>query len=145
MMIPTKLRNRRLLHQTLMYLVAFTVFFQAGQALAADTLIDIFFLPHRPALAVVSEVEKISAEFPDTTIQKYSFENPDNKELLKKYNLTGHMPVAIFINGKNSFTVNGEKKSLRNFPKGNTFVPLFAGEWDYDDLRSILREISGGM
>ena len=130
--------------KTLAYLLAITLFFQAGQALAADTLIDIFFLPHRPALAVVSEVEKVAAEFNNIVIKKYSFEDPATKKLLKEYNLTGHMPVAIFINGQNTFTVKGKKISLRNFTKGNAFVPMFAGEWDYADLRIILQEISGG-
>lgn len=144
MIIAATHHHKKSSAKTLVYLLAFTLFFQAGQALAADTLIDIFFLPHRPALAVVSEVEKVAAEFNNIVIKKYSFEDPATKKLLKKYNLTGHMPVAIFINGQNTFTVKGKKIRLRNFTKGNAFVPMFAGEWDYTDLRIILQEISGG-
>ena len=142
MMIPAR-HHKRLSGKILFYLMALTLFFQAGQVRAADTLVDIFFLPHRPAQAVVSEVEKVVAEFPNVVIQKYSFEDPGTDKLLKKYNLTGHMPVAIFVNGQNSFTVNGKKISLRNFPKGDAFVPMFAGEWGYDDLRFILQEVRG--
>ena len=143
MMIPARHHNR-LSGKILFSLLALTLFFQAGQVRAADTLVDIFFLPHRPAQAVVSEVEKVAAEFANVVIQKYNFEDPGTDKLLKKYNLTGHMPVAIFINRQNSFTVNGKKISLRNFPKGDAFVPMFAGEWNYDDLRVILQEVSGG-
>lgn len=144
MRIPGR-RVNRLSGKILFYLFAFALFFQAPQVQAANTLIEVFFLPHRPALAVVSEIEKVAAEFNNMAIKKYSFKDPDVGKLLEKYHLTGHMPVAIFINGRNSFTVNGQKLSLRNFPKGNAFVPMFAGEWDYSDLRMILQKASGAM
>jgi hypothetical protein len=136
---------RRRLQYTLMLLALVTAFlaFIAPAASGADLQMEIFYLPHRPALAVVSEVEKVAAEFKNMVITEYSFDDPDVAKLLKKYNLTHHMPVAIFINGRNSFSVNGQEITLRNFPKGNPFVPMFAGAWDYADLRSILQEISG--
>lgn len=137
-------QNKRLSGKTLFLLLSLTMFFQAGQVLAADILLDIFFLPHRPAQEVVAEAEKVAAEFKNIVIKKHSFDDPATKKLQKKYNLTGHMPVAIFINGQNTFTVKGKKISLRNFTKGNAFVPMFAGEWDYSDLRIILKKISGG-
>jgi hypothetical protein len=117
---------------------------QAPAAYAAEIQMEIFYLPHGPAQAVVSEVEKVAAEFKNIVIKKYSFEDPATEKLQKIYNLTGHMPVAIFINAQNSFTVKGQKISLQNFPKGNAFVPMFAGEWDYADLRVILQKVSGG-
>jgi hypothetical protein len=135
--------NVRIFGASLFFLLAFFLVFQAEQAMAADTVMEIFFLPHRPAVAVVNEVEKVATEFDGMVIKKYSFDDPASARLVKKYNLTTHMPVAIFINGQNRFTVDGHKISLRNFPKGNSFVPMFAGEWDYADLRAILKEVSG--
>ena len=114
------------------------------KAHGADIRMEIFYLPHRPALAVVSEVENIAAEFNNIDLRKYSFEDPGTEKIVKKYDLTGHMPVAIFINGRDSFTVNGQDIVLRNFPRGNAFVPTFAGAWDYEDLRVILQGMSGG-
>jgi hypothetical protein len=143
MIITKDQHHKSLLGTTLLCLLVITLFFQVTQVQAADTLIDIFFLPHQPALAIVSEVEKVAAEFDSIVIKKYSFEDPATAKLLKEYNLTDHTPVAIFINGQNTFTVEGKKISLRNFTKGNAFVPMFAGEWDYSDLRFILQEING--
>jgi hypothetical protein len=110
----------------------------------ADIQMEIFYLPHRPALAVVSKIENVAAEFKNINLKKYNFDDPDTEKLIKKYDLGGHMPVAIFINGQNSFPVNGREIVLRNFPKGDPFVPMFAGEWDYEDLKAILQDISGG-
>ncbi len=136
--------RRTILFTVTMFLFVTALAFQSSSAYAADIQMEIFYLPHRPAQAVASEVEKVAAEFNNVVFKKYSFEDPGTAKLLKKYNLTDHMPVAIFINGQDSFTVNEQKISLRNFPKGNAFVPMFAGEWDYADLRVILQEISGG-
>ncbi len=144
MRILPKHPQGRLMANGLACFFVFALFFHAGQAMAGNTtIIEIFFLPHRPALEVVSEVEKVAAEFENMVIKKYNFNDPAAKTLLKKYYLTGHIPVAIFINGQNTFTVKGKKISLRNFTRGNAFVPTFAGEWDYDDLRVILQKISG--
>ena len=110
---------------------------------AAGINLEIFYLPHRPAMVVVDKVEQVAKEFADVTIHKYSFDDPKNHTLLEKYKLTGHIPVAIFINGENNFTVKGRVIHFRNFPKGDAFVPTLAGEWDYDDLRALLRNMAG--
>ena len=136
---------QKLHHAVLLFSIAAVFLVLIAQsACGADMQMEIFYLPHPPAMAVVDEVEKVAAEFDNIVISKYSFDDPSVEKLLQKYNLTGHMPVAIFINGRNSFTVNGQKIALRNFPKGNAFVPTFKGEWDYADLRVILQQISGG-
>lgn len=120
------------------------LFSDAVSAYGSNIKMEIFYLSHRPALTVVGKVEKIAAEFKNIVTSKYDFEDPASTQLLKKYKLAGHMPVAIFINGQNSFTVDGKKISLQSFPRGDAFVPTFAGEWDYADLKKILDNISGG-
>jgi len=115
-----------------------------GSASGADIQMEVFYLTHRPALEVVRKVENVATEFSNVVLKKYSFDDPAAEKLLKQYDLREHMPVAILINGENSFTVKEQKIRLRNFPKGDAFVPMFAGEWDYADLRAILQEMSGG-
>ena len=122
--------------------LAFLLPLQGNPAFASDIMMEIFYLPHRPAMEVVAEIEQAAAEFHKVTVRKYSFEDDNSRELVKKYDLTSHMPVAVFINGKDTFTVNGTALRFRNFPKGNNFVPMFAGEWDYADLKSVLTELA---
>jgi hypothetical protein len=131
----------RRIYSSLAFL-AFLLPLQGNPAFASDIMMEIFYLPHRPAMAVVTEIEQVAAEFDKVTVRKYSFEDDKNRELVKKYDLTSHMPVAVLINGKDTFTVNGTALRFRNFPKGNTFVPMFAGEWDYADLKSVLTELT---
>ena len=101
-------------------------------------LIEIFFLPHPPAKAIVQKVEPIIAKFPGYTVKKYDFEDPANKQKIANYNLMNHTPITIFIGGKNSFTVEGKTVTLINFPKGDAFIPSLEGQWSYEDLEKIL-------
>lgn len=136
---------RKLQYAIMLFSFVVAIFALRTQSVcASDIQIEIFYLPHRPALEVVSKVEKVVADFDNIVIKKYNFEDPDTDKLLKKYDLAGHTPVAIFINGQNNFTVKGQEISLRNFPKGDAFVPMFAGSWDYSDLHIILQEMNGG-
>jgi hypothetical protein len=117
--------------------------FQTLPVLAAEIEMEIFYLPHRPAMTVVGKVEQVAGEFAQVIVRKYSFDDPQSRQAIHKYHMTEHMPVAVFINGSDSFTVDGRALRLRNFPKGDAFVPMFAGEWDYADLRAILVGLGG--
>jgi hypothetical protein len=114
------------------------VFIGAAAAGAASGTVEIFYLPHPPAEAVVRDVEAVLKKHSQFTVAKYSFEDPQGKKLLEKYNVHEHMPVVLFINGQNEFSLGKRKVVFKNFPKGNAFVPMFEGNWSYQDLDSVL-------
>jgi hypothetical protein len=107
-------------------------------ASAASGTVEIFYLPHPPAEAVVRDVESVLEKHGGFKVVKYSFDDPRNKKLLAQYNLREHMPLVIFINGRNEFSLGKRKVVFKNFPKGNSFVPMFEGNWSYQDLESVL-------
>jgi len=107
----------------------------------AENVIEIFYLPHPPALAIVKKVEPIIAEFPGFKVVKYNFDDPASKDKIAEYHLVNHYPVAIYIGGKNSFIVDGKTVSLLNFPQGDAFIPTYEGGWTYEDLRKILNSL----
>lgn len=111
----------------------------ANQAIS-NKLVEIFYLPHPPAQAIVDKVDPIIAKFPRYAVEKYDFLNPDSEEKIKEYNLVNHAPITIFINGINTFTLNDKTISLSNFPKGDAFMPTFEGDWGYADLEQILKD-----
>lgn len=104
--------------------------------------VEIFYLPHPPAEAIVKKVEPIIAEFPKFEVREYSFDDPNAKGVIDKYHLTEHMPIVIFIGGKDTFEVGGKKIELKNFPKGDAFAPSFEGGWSYEDLKTVLKTIN---
>lgn len=100
--------------------------------------VEVFFLPHPPAVKVVENVEQIAAQFNNVTLTRHSFDDAASQPLVQKYGITGHLPVAIFIDGKDQYMLAGRRVTFRNFPKSDSFVPTFAGEWDYPDLKLVL-------
>ena len=111
-------------------------------AFAKPVLVEIFYLPHRPAEAVVAKAEQALSGM-HLTIKKYSFEDSASDKLIDKYKLHSHMPVAVFINGSDKAKINGRTVEFRNFPKGDAFVPNFEGGWTYQDLKKAA-EAAGG-
>ncbi len=104
--------------------------------------VEIFYLSHPPAVAIVKKVEPIIAEFPKFQVKEFSFDDPGAKPLIEKYNLIEHMPIVIFIGGKDTFKVGDKSIELKNFPKGDAFAPSFEGGWSYEDLRAILKTLN---
>jgi hypothetical protein len=111
---------------------------------AAANVVEIFYLPHPPAEAVVRDVEDILRRYGQFTVNKYSFEDPQSRQLVSQHNLREHVPVVIFINGKNEFVIKGRKVIFKNFPKGNAFVPMFEGNWSYKEFEGILQTMARG-
>jgi hypothetical protein len=124
----------------------FIVYAVIGPAavMAGSGVVEIFYLPHPPAEAVVKDVEAVLKKHDQFKVAKHSFDDPESKRILAKYDLREHMPVVIFINGKNEFTLGKRKVVFKNFPKGNAFVPLFEGNWSYRDLDGVLSAVGKG-
>lgn len=129
----------------LIYLPVITiVFVSVAICNAYSATVEIFYLPHPPAEAVVKDAESVIKEFNGVEVKKYSFESPESRKHIAKYNIKEHTPVMIFINGKNQFALGKRQVILKNFPMGNTFVPNYAGNWSYEDLEEILKSAAGG-
>lgn len=112
----------------------------ACQAKNNNVKVDIFYLPHAPAEAVISKVDKVLANYKGLDVRKLNFEDAQNSDLIKQYGIVEHMPVAIFINGKNKFKIGNREVVFRNFPAGDTFTPMgLGGNWNYQDLDTILK------
>jgi hypothetical protein len=52
--------------------------------------------------------------------------------------LTGHNPIAIFVNGSDTFDLNGRKGKFESFPQGEGTGMVPDGAWTIDDLRSVI-------
>jgi len=124
--------------------LAVAAFSFAVMGSAYSAVIEIFYLPHPPAEAVVRDVDAVIKGFKGVEVKKYSFEDPGSRKPIAKYNIKEHSPVMIFVNGKNQFSLGKRQVALKNFPKGNAFVPMFEGNWSYEDLKQILKSAAGG-
>ena len=115
----------------------------SASAFAASVNMEIFYLPHRPAVAVVEKIEQALSGMDYVHIKKYNFDDEATDKLVDKYKLYDHMPVAVFINGKDRYMVDGRETEFRNFPKGDAFVPTMEGKWSYEDLKKVAESLHG--
>ena len=125
-------------------IAAVSIFLYVATSAAAADVVEIFYLPHPPAMAVVGDVEAVLKKHSDVKVEKYNFEDPATRKMLEKYHIKNHMPVAVFINGKDEFVIGKRKVLFENFPKGNAFVPMFEGNWSYQDIETVLKTQSRG-
>ncbi len=107
---------------------------EAATAGGARIRVDIFYLPHPPAVAILKKVEAVLKKYPSVSINEYDFTDPGNAERLEAHGLKEHTPIAFFINDKIDFTIDGRRIEFKNFPKGDAFVPQLEGSWTYDDI-----------
>jgi hypothetical protein len=125
-------------------IAALIIMLAVSTSFAGSNIVEIFYLPHPPAEAVVKDVDAILKKHPEFKVIKYSFEDPKSQSQMKKYNIKDHKPIAIYINGKNDYIVGKNKVVFENFQKGNNFAPMFQGYWTYQDLESVLQTVSRG-
>lgn len=111
-----------------------------SEQLISGKLVEIFYLPHPPAEAIVNKVEAVLVQYPEFKVIKYDFTDKVSEQKMQAYGVTDHTPIAIFINGTNTFNIEDRIISLVNFPRGDAFVPTLEGAWNYEDLTKILSE-----
>jgi hypothetical protein len=100
--------------------------------------VDIYYLPHPPAMKIMKKAEAVLGKFPAVKISEYDFTDPKNAKRIEAHGLTGHSPIVILINDKSTFTIEGKPVEFKNFPKGDAFIPSLEGSWTFDDLEKAL-------
>ena len=65
---------------------------------------------------------------------------PEGEAFAKAKELTGHTPLAIFVNGSMQFTLNGRTVKFYSFPQGQGTGMVPDGGWTIQDLQQVLDE-----
>jgi len=114
----------------------------AGTPLPPGTVsVDIIALNHPPLRPVLIEVDQLLAGYADKLhVTHYDFDTPQGAEFAKKMNLSGHIPLVIFVNGKDTFSLNGRKLNFRSFPQGEGTGMVADGQWTMADLDAVLKQ-----
>lgn len=101
-------------------------------------------LDHPPVRQVMDEVDRTVAEFGDRVrVRRLDFESDEGQEFAEDRGVTGHVPLAIFIDASNGARVNGRAVRFVGFPRGQAPVPVAEGDWTLEDLRGALAQRAG--
>jgi hypothetical protein len=114
----------------------------AGTPLPPGTvLVDIIALNHPPLRPVLTQVDQLLAGYGDKVhVTHYDFDTPQGEEFAKSKGLSGHTPLVIFIDGKDTFSLDGRTLNFRSFPQGAGTGMVAEGQWTVADLDAVLKQ-----
>lgn len=106
---------------------------------AGTPKVEIAFLNHPPVLGALTEVDKLLASYGDkVTVIRYDLETDQGAAFAKSRRLSGHVPLAIFVNGEMEVRLNDRTVKFYSFPQGKGTWMVASGSWTVEDLRQIL-------
>lgn len=104
--------------------------------------VDIVFLNHPPVRGVLAQVDSVLAAYGDRVrVTRYDLDTAEGAAFAEQRGLTGHTPLAIFVNGSLSFDVGGRRVTFESFPQGAGTGMVPDGAWTTADLDSVLQSI----
>ncbi len=111
----------------------------AVAATAGTPKVEIAFLNHSPVLTALTEVDKLLASYGDKiTVIRYDLETDQGAAFAKSKRLTGHVPLAIFINGEMEIKLKDRTVKFYSFPQGKGTMMVASGSWTVEDLRQTI-------
>jgi ABC-type glycerol-3-phosphate transport system substrate-binding protein len=122
----------------------------AGQAATTSggtpgtVTVDILYLNHPPLRPVLANVDQLLAKYGDKVkVTRYDFDTQEGAAFAKAKNITGHEPLAIFINGSTDAKVDGRQVKFLSFPQGQGTGMVPDGGWSMQDLDAALAQATG--
>ena len=117
----------------------------AGAPAAPNAVtVEILALNHPPLRPVLDQVNVLLTPYGNRLrVSRYDPDTAEGASFEQKKGLTGHVPLAIFVNGADTFTANGKKVTFESFPKGQGTGMVADGEWTMADLDAALKQATG--
>jgi len=107
--------------------------------------VEVLYMNHPPLRPTLTEVDKVLASYGDRVkVSRYDVDTPQGEAFATAHNLTGHVPLAIFVNGSMDFKVAGRQGKFYSFPQGQGNFMAPDGAWTVKDLDAVLAQATGG-
>jgi len=111
----------------------------AAGAATGTPKVEIAFLNHAPVLMALADVDTLLASYGDkVTVTRYDLETDEGAQFVKSRRLTGHVPIAIFINGSMDIKLKDRSVKFLSFPQGKGTFMAASGSWTVEDLRQAI-------
>ena len=105
------------------------------------TTVEIIYLNHGPVRSVLTDVDKLLEGYGEQVhITHYDFNTPEGEAFAQSKDLSGHIPLVIYVNGSMEFSTDDRSVKLFSFPQGQGTGIVPDGTWTMDDLRQVLDE-----
>ncbi|GAB2715907.1 hypothetical protein [Streptomyces bullii] len=99
---------------------------------SAGVDVDVIYLNHPPVQPVLKDIDQVLAGYKEkVSVTRHDADTSEGKEFADEHGLTGHVAIAVLIDGKVSF---------KGFPAGEAPVKSAEGDWEIEDLDAALRQ-----
>ena len=122
--------------------------FLSGSAifcLAADPVhIDVLYLNHGPLQSTLEQMRATFSSYEDKIqVNWHDFESEDGAAFKAQKGIKTHVPLQIWLNGKDTLVVGGKKVRFFGFPIG-AGPGFFQGQWSLNDLSQAIAALTTG-
>ncbi|WP_127500347.1 hypothetical protein [Actinoplanes solisilvae] len=94
--------------------------------------VDLVYLNHPPVQPVLRDIDNVLAGYQEKiNLTRYDADTPEGKKYADEHRLTGHVAIAVVIDGEVTF---------QGFPTGAAPVKGVEGDWEMKDLDAALQQ-----
>lgn len=108
---------------------------------SGSVTVEIIYLNHPPLRPILQQIDAVLKPYGDAVkVTRYDFDTPEGAAFAQKKGLTGHDPLAIFVNGAQSFNLDGRTVKFDSFPQGSGTGAVPDGAWTLADFDVVLKK-----
>lgn len=112
-------------------------------AIAAKPVkIEVLYMNHGPLQDTLSSMRKIFSQYKGrVSVSWYDFDTKEGEKFMAKKKITQHIPLAIWMDNRVKFKVDGKEIMFSGFPTGSG-PQFFQGKWTLADLQKALDQLT---
>ncbi len=109
----------------ILLLVSFSLFLPIAAEAATPVEVDVLYMNHGPLQSTLDKLKELFADYGGKiTPRWHDFESKEGEKFMLSKGIRQHVPLMIWINGKESFS---------GFPSGSG-PQMFQGQWTMESL-----------
>lgn len=118
-------------------------FISSGKA-AAPLHIDVLYMNHGPLQPTLERMRDTFAFYGDKVqVNWYDFESQEGAAFMAQKGISNHVPLEIWLDGKDTLTLDGRQVRFSGFPTG-AGPGFFQGQWTLEDLGKVIDALTTG-
>lgn len=100
--------------------------------------IDILYMDHGPLRPTLDKLKEVFAKYEGkVSVRWHDFESPEGEKFMAEKGVTRHIPLVVWIDGKDTVEIDGASCTFSGFPSG-AGPAMFQGKWTLESLTKAL-------
>ncbi len=124
-------------------MLSLSLFLPMNVRAVATVEVDVLYMNHGPLQPTLEKLKILFAHYGKAINPRWhDFESQEGEKFMASKGLRRHVPLMIWINGKETVQVEGAPCTFSGFPSGSG-PEFFQGKWTLDSLTKALDQAIG--